>query len=87
MSITMEKQKIIHAELKDMLALRFDLIKTSIGVQNDAEVVRFLIQHYYQENLEQSFLEARGEVEKDRERINRFMNKHGDEWRRLGEDE
>ena len=83
----MEKPKIIHAELKDLLALRFDLIKTAIGVQNDAEVVRFLIQHYYKENLEQSFLEARGEVEQDRERIDRFMNKYGAEWRRLGEDE
>ena len=83
----MEKPKIIHAELKDLLALRFDLIKTAIGVQNDAEVVRFLIQHYYQENLEQSILDARGEVEQDKERIEKFMNKYGDEWRRLGEDE
>ena len=83
----MEKPKIIHAELKDLLALRFDLIKTTIGVQNDAEVVRFLIQHYYKENLEQSIQEASGEVEQDRERIGKFMNKYGDEWRRLGEDE
>ncbi|HME51496.1 MAG TPA: hypothetical protein VKM55_04720 [Candidatus Lokiarchaeia archaeon] len=83
----MDKPKIIHAELKDLLATRFDLIKATIGVQNDAEVVRFLIQHYYQENLEKSAVEARAEVEQDRELITRFMNKYGDEWKKLGEDE
>ena len=83
----MDKPKIIHAELKDLLALRFDLIKTAIGVQNDAEVVRFLIQHYYQENLEKFSVEARADVEQDQERIKRFMDKYSDEWKKLGEDE
>jgi metal-responsive CopG/Arc/MetJ family transcriptional regulator len=82
----MSKAKVIHTELKDLLASRFDVIKASIGVQNDAEVIRFLIQHYYQENLERAADEARIEVERDREIVKRFMDKYGPEWKKLGED-
>jgi hypothetical protein len=82
----MSKAKVIHTELKDLLASRFDVIKASIGVQNDAEVIRFLIQHYYQENLERGANEARIEVERDREIVKRFMDKYGPEWKRIGED-
>jgi metal-responsive CopG/Arc/MetJ family transcriptional regulator len=82
----MSKAKVIHTELKDLLASRFDVIKASIGVQNDAEVIRFLIQHYYQETLERDTNEARVEVERDREVVKRFMAKYGPEWKKLGED-
>ena len=82
----MSKAKVIHTELKDLLASRFDVIKTFLGVQNDAEVIRFLIQHYYQENLEREANEARMEVERDREIVKRFMDRYGPEWRKLGED-
>ena len=47
----MEKPKILHAELKGILSSRFEIIKNTLGIQNDAEVVRFLIQNYYLEYL------------------------------------
>lgn len=81
-----EKPKILHAELKGILSSRFDIIKSALGVQNDAEVVRFLIQNYYKEHLEGEKKTAFEEVERDREIIKRFMEKYGEEWRKLGED-
>ena len=81
-----EKPKILHAELKGILSSRFDIIKSALGVQNDAEVVRFLIQNYYKEHLEGEKKTAFEEVERDREITKRFMEKYGEEWRKLGED-
>ena len=81
-----ELKKTIHAELKGILSSRFDLIKASLGIQNDAEVVRFLIQNYFRENLEHSKTQAREEVGRDRLIVQEFMDKYGEEWRKLGED-
>jgi len=81
-----EKSKILHAELKGILSSRFEIIKSTLGIQNDAEVVRFLIQRYYKEHLEGEEKSAREELEKDRELISRFMNRYGEEWKKLGED-
>ena len=81
-----KSSKILHAELKSNLSTRFEIIKSFLGIQNDAEVVRYLIQHYYKENLESKNSSERAELEKDREIIRKFMEKYGEEWKRLGED-
>ncbi|TFG23806.1 MAG: hypothetical protein EU529_06255 [Promethearchaeota archaeon] len=76
----------VHTELKENLSSRFEIIKSAIGIQNDAEVVRFLIQNYYREHLEGGMKIALDEIEEDRKIIKKFMQKYGDEWRKLGED-
>ncbi len=81
-----EKAKIVHAELKGTLSTRFDIIKEKLGIQNDAEVVRFLVQQYYRMNFEPEEILAREELKGDREKIKQFMQKYGEEWRNLGED-
>ena len=81
-----EKQKIVHTELKGSLSNRFEIIKSSLGIQNDAEVIRFLIQQYYHEHLEAASLTAKDQLENDRKFIKEFMDKYGEEWRKLGED-
>ena len=79
-------KKIVHTELKGNISQRFNIIKNSLGIQNDAEVVRFLIQYYFKENLKGAEVSARDELEKDREIIKGFMEKYGSEWKKLGED-
>ncbi len=81
-----EKPKILHTELKGNLSTRFDLIKSALGIQNDAEVVRYLIQNYFKDYLERLKIVAREGLEEDREIIKKFMKKYGEEWRKLGED-
>ncbi len=81
-----EKPKILHTELKGNLSKRFDIIKSSLGIQNDAEVVRYLIQNYFKDYLERQKMVARERLEEDREIIKKFMEKYGEEWRKLGED-
>lgn len=81
-----EKPKILHTELKGNLSTRFDIIKSALGIQNDAEVVRYLIQNYFKESLEGQKMMAREQLEEDRESIKKFMKKYGEEWRNLGED-
>ena len=82
----MAKSKIVHTELKGNISRRFDIIKEILGIQNDAEVIRFLIQQYYREHLDANKITAREELERDRKIIREFMEKYGDEWRKLGED-
>ena len=81
-----EKPKVLHAELKGNLSTRFNIIKSNLGIQNDAEVVRYLIQNYFKEYLEVQRIVAREGLEEDREIIKKFMKKYGEEWRKLGED-
>ncbi len=81
-----EKPKVLHTELRGILSTRFNIIKSVLGIQNDAEVVRFLIQNYYKEYLESEKISAREEIESDREIVKQFMEKYGEEWRKLGED-
>ena len=81
-----EKPKILHTEIKGILTSRFKIIKSTLGIQNDAEVVRFLIQNYYLEHLEGEEKKALKELEEDRALIKRFMEKYGEEWRKLGEE-
>ena len=82
----MSKSKTIHADLKEGLATRFDMIKESLGMQNDAEVIRFLIQKFFQDNLAPSEIAAREAVEGDTRLIKKFMDRYEQEWRKLGED-
>jgi len=81
-----EKPKILHTELKGNLSTRFNIIKSALGIQNDAEVVRYLIQNYFNEYLEVQRIEAGEGLEEDRKIIKKFMKKYGEEWRKLGED-
>lgn len=81
-----EKPKIVHTELKGILSSRFDIIKSTLGIQNDAEVIRFLIQNYYRDHLEVGKKATLSELEQDRGIIKKFMEKYGEEWRKLGED-
>lgn len=84
--IPKSKSKILHAELKENLSNRFKIIKSTLGIQNDAEVVRFLIQNYFNEYIKDKESKAKLELKEDREIIKRFMDRYGDEWRKLGED-
>ncbi|MHA1436630.1 MAG: hypothetical protein ACTSPD_03575 [Promethearchaeota archaeon] len=81
-----ERPKILHAELKGLLSSRFEIIKSTLGIQNDAEVVRFLIQNYYLEHLSGEKKAALKDIEEDKEIIRKFMDKYGEEWQKLGED-
>jgi transposase-like protein len=93
-----EKPKVLHTELKGNLSTRFNIIKSALGIQNDAEVesalgiqndaevVRYLIQNYFNEYLEVQRIEAGEGLEEDRKIIKKFMKKYGEEWRKLGED-
>ncbi len=81
-----EKPKIVHTELKGIVSSRFNIIKSALGIQNDAEVIRFLIQNYYREHLEGIKKLAKEELEEDRKLIKKFMKQYGEEWRKLGED-
>ena len=82
----MEKSKIIRIELKGWIFKRFEIIKSRIGIQNDAEVIQYLIQQYYQEYLETFETSEKEELKKDKAIIKKFIDKYGDEWRKLGED-
>ena len=81
-----EKTKVVHTELKGILSSRFDIIKSALGIQNDAEVIRFLVQNYYKEHLEGEKKLAVEEIVEDRTIIKKFMEKFGEEWKKLGED-
>jgi len=81
-----EKPKILHTELKGNISTRFEIIKSALGIQNDAEVVRYLIQNYFKDYLEDQKVVARNELEEDREIIKKFMLKYGEEWKKLGEE-
>jgi len=82
------KPKKVHAELSILLSNRFDSIKFSLGIQNDAEVLRFLIQHYFNEKFESSerfFIKGTNPKE-DQNAINRFFERYGEAFRKLGEE-
>ncbi|MHA1275183.1 MAG: hypothetical protein ACTSQJ_19715 [Promethearchaeota archaeon] len=88
-----EKIKKIHADLKTRLANRFYIIKSSLGIQTDAEVIRFLIQYYYRKKFEtRGHLKEKGYFTKginpkeDKELIDKIMDKYGDAIKRLGEE-
>jgi len=72
-----EKPKVLHTELKGNLSTRFNIIKSALGIQNDAEVVRYLIQNYFKEYLEEQRIVAWEGLEEDREIIKKFMKKYG----------
>ena len=81
----MTRSKVLHTELKENISRRFEIIKSTLGIQNDAEVVQFLIQSYYQEHIEKHNISAIEEMERDKVIIKKFMDKYGDQWRKLGE--
>ena len=82
------KPKKVHAELNDLLSNRFGTIKSSLGIQNDAEVLRFLIQHYFKEKFEtsESFFIKGVNPKEDIKAINRVFERYGEAFRELGEE-
>ena len=82
-----ENSKKIHTELKGILSTRFEIIKSSLGIQNDAEVIRFLIQYYFRKNYEEKeeIIKGNSTIE-DKEIIDKIMEKYSDAIGRLGED-
>lgn len=82
------KSKKVHAELKNRLSTRFDHIKSSLGIQNDAEVIRFLIQYYYNKEFEQkeTFVEGTDPKE-DAKIIKKIAERYSEALKRLGEDQ
>jgi hypothetical protein len=82
------KPRKVHAELNDRLSNRFVTIKFHLGIQNDAEVLRFLIQHYFNEQFdtsERSFIRGTNPKE-DMESIKKFFEKYGKAFKELGEE-
>lgn len=85
----MSNTKKIHAELKEPISSRFDIIKSTLGIQNDAEVIRFLIQYYYQRKVmigKKEDIRLGGNPKEHREIIDGIYNRLGDAIRKLGED-
>ena len=87
----MEK-KIVHTELDEIVAWRFNLVKSSLGLKSDGEVIRYLITNYYTKNFKEKINKkkqrAQREYEKDIKPILKdFMSKYSDQWKRLGEDD
>ena len=80
------KSKIVHTELKGNLSKQFEIIKFPLGIQNDAEMIRFLIQQSHREHLEGKELSAQKELAQNKSLINKFMKKYSVEWRKLSED-
>lgn len=88
----MLKKKIVHTELDDLMTSRFDLIKSHLGLKNDGEVIRFLISGYFNMNLKLDYEKHKQQALKEYESeigpmLSGFMEKYGDQWRKLGEDE
>ena len=83
-----EKSKKIHTELKGLVSERFDQIKSSLGIQNDAEVMRFLIQYYYRRKFDKDKVKfVKGlDPKEDKELIDKIINQYQDAIKRLGED-
>ncbi len=80
------KLKIVQVELNELLSSHFESIKVYLGIQNDAEVIRFLIQNYYSEYLRKNKSEVLRELGTDKTIVNKFMEKYGEEWKKLSED-
>ena len=81
------KPKKVHAELNKRLSTRFDLIKSSLGIQNDAEVIRFLVQYYYTNEFEPKETVIEGiDPKEDAKIIKRIAERYGEALKRLGED-
>lgn len=79
--------KKIHTELKGLLSTRFEIIKSSLGIQNDAEVIRYLIQYYYRKKYEEREQNIKGKSPKeDKEMIDKIMEKYREAIKRLGAD-
>jgi len=81
----MAESKDIQTKLKGILSKRFELIKAELGLEDDAEVLRYLIQYYFKEELESMEKEGKAEVKGDRKKIKKFMKEYGEEWEKLGE--
>lgn len=43
----MVESKDVHITLTGILSRRFELIKAELGLKDDAEVIRFLIQYFF----------------------------------------
>ena len=66
----------IHTKLNGVLSTRFEIIKSSLGIQNDAEVIRFLIQYYFRKNFKEKEEIVKGKSPKgDKDIIDKILEK------------
>ncbi len=84
-------KKVVHTELDEMVAWRFNLVKSNLGLKSDGEVIRYLISNYYNRNfgdkVQKNKERALEEYENDVKPIlENFMSKYSDQWKRLGEE-
>ena len=77
--------KVINTKLEKNLLFKYEQIKERLGIQNDAEVMRFLIAHYFNEEFGDIIDKTQKDYEKSLPYIKEFMDKYGEEWKRLGE--
>ena len=77
--------KIINTKLEKNLVFKYEQIKERLGIQNDAEVIRFLVAHYFNNNFQGIGEKAQTDYENALPYINKFMDKYGKEWNALGE--
>ena len=86
------QKKVVHTEFDVLIASRFDLIKANLGLKNDGEVIRFLVSNYFNQNLKVPHTLQKEKAMKEYEEeiapmLSEFMEKYGNQWKRLGEDE
>ncbi|MBN1329195.1 MAG: hypothetical protein JXA54_06955 [Candidatus Heimdallarchaeota archaeon] len=81
----MIESKNIQIELKGILLQRYELIETELGIEDDKKLLNFLIEELFIQKLAPSAKQAKTEVEQDKKRIMKFMEKNGEEWQKLGE--
>ena len=77
--------KIINTKLEPHLLFKYEQIKERLGIQNDAEVIRFLIADYFTRSFSNETNRAQQDYDKALPAISKFMNRYGEEWERLGE--
>ena len=90
--MTTNTAKVVHTEFDQLLAYRFDLIKSTLGLKSDGEVIRYLVSNYYNSYIKKEADKRRENAKKEYDleiepMLKDFMAKYGDQWRRLGEDE
>ncbi|MCF2139227.1 MAG: hypothetical protein K9W44_04155 [Candidatus Lokiarchaeota archaeon] len=84
-------KKVIHTELDLVIAYRFDLIKSQLGLKNDGEVIRFLISDFFNRKIKREYERNKILAKKEYDNeigsmLTEFIDKYGDQWRRLGEE-
>ena len=76
--------KIINTKLDANLLFKYEHIKENLGIQNDAEVIRYLIAQFFHANFNEEQKQAHKDFDTALPMINEFMARYGEEWKKLG---